>query len=76
MAEFDTAMREARRQILAELRRSRSEQTEPRPTDVIYKLAPKHDREPYRAALSSLVHEGAVRLTDDWCLRLGTPGAT
>lgn len=76
MAEFDTAMREARRQILAELQRGGSDETDPRPTDVIYKLAPKHDREPYRAALSSLVHEGQVRLTDDWRLRLGTPHAT
>ena len=76
MAEFDTTMREARRQILAELRRDRPDQLDPRPTDVIYKLAPKHDREPYRAALSSLVHEGEVRLTDDWRLRLGTPRAT
>jgi hypothetical protein len=43
------------------------------PNDLIRELAQDRDRDPYRAAVTSLLASGVIEATPDWKLRLRPP---
>lgn len=70
MTEFDRELEMARDQIVTSLGASSPDGLSPRPSELLQRLAPNRDREPYRAALLTLIREGSVEASDDWRLRL------
>ncbi|HYP60715.1 MAG TPA: hypothetical protein VEQ36_09845 [Thermomicrobiales bacterium] len=71
LSDTGKAIARARREILARLSNIRTEnQPDPSPKDLIVELARDRDRDPYRAAITSLIASGVVEASPRWKLRL------
>lgn len=75
MTEFDRQLEVAREQIIRSLGAGPTSARSPRPSELLQRVAPNRDREPYRAALLTLIRDGSVVAADDWQLRLRPSGA-
>ena len=72
MTDFDRELEVARGQIVRSLGAKPANERSPRPSELLQRLAPNRDREPYRAALLTLIRDGSVEAAPDWQLRLRT----
>jgi hypothetical protein len=73
LAESASAIARARRDILKRLSELAAENgPAPSPRRLIDELAGGRDRDPYRAAVTSLIASGQVEETPTWTLRLPT----
>jgi hypothetical protein len=71
LSETGKAIAQARAEILAHLSSVMTEnRPAPSPKELIRTLAPDRDRDPYRAAITSLIASGLVEATPSWKLRL------
>lgn len=71
MSETGKAIAQARAEILSHLSNVMNEnRPEPSPKEIIRTLAPDRNRDPYRAAITSLIASGLVEATPSWKLRL------
>ena len=70
LSESGKAIREARSEIIARLSEPESLRCSPSTHELIQELANNRDRNPYRAAITSLIASGEVEASSTWKLRL------
>jgi hypothetical protein len=70
LGESGAAVARARRELLSELKRSGS--TSVNPQELIRQVAGPRDRDPYRAAMMSLLANGVVERAEPWTVRLSS----
>ena len=74
LSEMGKAISHARDEILARLQELDSQNCPPpTPHKLIHDLARDKNRDPYRAAMMSLIASGLVERSPSWTLRLSTP---
>jgi hypothetical protein len=73
LSDTGKAIAQARREILSRLSDIRiANQPDPSPKDLIAELARDRNRDPYRAAITSLIASGVIEASPRWKLRLRT----
>ena len=76
MTEMGQAISRARDEIVARLRElDARDDPAPTPHTLILELARDRNRDPYRAAMMSLIASGVVERTSAWTLRLSSQRA-
>ena len=77
LSESARAIAQARSDILERLGQiSAAHGTDPSPRALIDELAAGRDRDPYRAAVTSLIASGQIEETPNWTLRLPSRNGT